>query len=405
MAAEFEIEKLNRNNLSLWKLKMKAILTTKDKCLAVIDERPAEVTDDSKWDEMDTNAITNLHLVLANGVLSSIEEKKTTKDIWEHLARLYVARSLHNKNEETLRSSHDGIYFSDRAHYLVFDDVATVILEKENRHNNMEDKKKNFKCYKCGKPGHFKKDYWGLNTSYPQGNVASTSEDAWVELDSGKKIECLRTDNGGEYTDDEFDTICRQEEIKRKCLFLGYADGVKGYCLWDPTAYKVVISRDFFFMKDKIQDNKEGDSTIGETTSIQMENEIQSNDSFEVVPQHELRREDEDVSSTVCISSGKFNVRDDLYKTRYCTCSRSSDLDGSKSTTWYVFTLSSRTISCVLKQQSVVAMSTTEAEYVAATQANKEVVWLKMLLEELGQKQEKILHFVTIRVPCILQGI
>ncbi|GJR87092.1 retrovirus-related pol polyprotein from transposon TNT 1-94 [Tanacetum coccineum] len=36
-----------------------------------------------------------------------------------------------------------------------------------------------------------------------------------VELDSGKKIKCLRTDNG-EYTGDEFDTFCRQEGIKRQ---------------------------------------------------------------------------------------------------------------------------------------------------------------------------------------------
>ncbi|GKE00681.1 hypothetical protein Tco_1388664 [Tanacetum coccineum] len=47
------------------------------------------------------------------------------------------------------------------------------------------------------------------------------------------------------------------------------------------------------------------------------------------------------------------------------------DLDGSKSTTGYVFTLSGETISWVSKMQSVVAMSTTEAEYVAAAQANK----------------------------------
>ncbi|GKC69797.1 hypothetical protein Tco_1115680 [Tanacetum coccineum] len=50
-------------------------------------------------------------------------------------------------------------------------------------------------------------------------------------------------------------------------------------------------------------------------------------------------------------------------------------------------------VSWVSKLQSVVAMSTTEAEYVAAAQANKEAVWLKMLLEELRYKQEKITLF------------
>ncbi|GKC78005.1 hypothetical protein Tco_1128779 [Tanacetum coccineum] len=42
---------------------------------------------------------------------------------------------------------------------------------------------------------------------------------------------------------------------------------------------------------------------------------------------------------------------------------------------------------------AVVAMSKTEAEYVAAAQASKEAVWLKMLLEELGHEQEKITLF------------
>ncbi|GKB96041.1 hypothetical protein Tco_0982178 [Tanacetum coccineum] len=58
----------------------------KDKCLAAIGERPVEVTDDSKWDEMDGNAIANLHIALTGGVLSSIDEKKSAKEIWDHLA-------------------------------------------------------------------------------------------------------------------------------------------------------------------------------------------------------------------------------------------------------------------------------------------------------------------------------
>ena len=28
----------------------------------------------------------------------------------------------------------------------------------------------------------------------------------------------------------------------RKCIFLGYAKGVKGYRLWDPTTHKIVVS-------------------------------------------------------------------------------------------------------------------------------------------------------------------
>ncbi|GJX28420.1 retrovirus-related pol polyprotein from transposon TNT 1-94 [Tanacetum coccineum] len=79
----------------------------------------------------------------------------------------------------------------------------------------------------------------------------------------------------------------------KKCLFLGYTDGVKGYRLWDPTAHKVFVSRDVVFMKDKIQENKEGDSTTRETTSIQMEKEFQSNDSIEAAPQHKVNETNE----------------------------------------------------------------------------------------------------------------
>jgi transposase InsO family protein len=38
---------------------------------------------------------------------------------------------------------------------------------------------------------------------------------ARVKLESEKKIKCLRTDNGGEYTSDEFDNFYQYEGIKR----------------------------------------------------------------------------------------------------------------------------------------------------------------------------------------------
>ena len=82
MATKFKIEKFNGSNFSLWKwkMKMRAILL-KDNCLLAIGDRPAEITDDNKWKEMDGNAVANLHLALADGVLSSIAEKKTAKEI------------------------------------------------------------------------------------------------------------------------------------------------------------------------------------------------------------------------------------------------------------------------------------------------------------------------------------
>ncbi|GKD08131.1 hypothetical protein Tco_1187816 [Tanacetum coccineum] len=83
----------------------------------------------------------------------------------------------------------------------------------------------------------------------------------------------------------------------------------------------------------------------------------------------------------------------DLIVKGYVDSDYAGDLVGCKSTTRYVFTLCGRTVSWVSKLQSVVAMSTTEAEYVVVAQASKEAVWLKMLLEELGHEQEKITLF------------
>ena len=64
------------------------------------------------------------------------------------------------------------------------------------------------------------------------------------------------------------------------------------------------------------------------------------------------------------------------------------DLDGRKSTTGYIFTLGGTTISWKSKLQGRVSLSTIEAEYVAISEAAKEMIWLKNLLKELGKQQD-----------------
>ena len=74
IVAKYEIEKFNGSNFSIQKLKMKVILR-KDNCLATIEERPTGITDDKRR-EMDDNVAVNLHLALADSILSSVVEKK-----------------------------------------------------------------------------------------------------------------------------------------------------------------------------------------------------------------------------------------------------------------------------------------------------------------------------------------
>eukprot|EP00253_Pinus_taeda_P025091 PITA_25091 len=68
-----------------------------------------------------------------------------------------------------------------------------------------------------------------------------------------------------------------------------------------------------------------------------------------------------------------------------------SDFDGDKetrvSTSGYAMSLGSRVVSLRSRKQSVPIDSTTEAEYVAAAESTKEIVWLRKILEDLQVKQ------------------
>ena len=69
------------------------------------------------------------------------------------------------------------------------------------------------------------------------------------------------------------------------------------------------------------------------------------------------------------------------------------DLDGRKSTSGFLFTFAGGAVSWQSKLQKCVALSTTEVEYIAATEAAKEMLWMKRFLQELGLMQDEYVVF------------
>mgnify|MGYP002776928589 CR=1 FL=1 len=71
----------------------------------------------------------------------------------------------------------------------------------------------------------------------------------------------------------------------------------------------------------------------------------------------------------------------------------SGDVDSSRSTSGYMMTYAWRVVSWQSRLQKVVALSTTEAEYMGVVEARKELIWMRSFLSDVGMKQgEFLLH-------------
>jgi hypothetical protein len=68
----------------------------------------------------------------------------------------------------------------------------------------------------------------------------------------------------------------------------------------------------------------------------------------------------------------------------YTDASFQTDRDGFESQSGYVFILNGGAVSWKSSKQDTIADSTTEAEYIAASEAAKEAVWIRKFLDELG---------------------
>ena len=73
----------------------------------------------------------------------------------------------------------------------------------------------------------------------------------------------------------------------------------------------------------------------------------------------------------------------------YSDADWANDVDTRRSTSGYVFQINGSTISWSSKRQYCVTRSSTEGEYVALSHATQEVVWLRRLLNDIGEKHDQ----------------
>jgi hypothetical protein len=84
------------------------------------------------------------------------------------------------------------------------------------------------------------------------------------------------------------------------------------------------------------------------------------------------------------VNSGVSNLRDNEVDTTHFFASFQTDHDYFKLQSGYVFCLNVSFVSWKSSKQEIVVDSTTEAEYIVASNAAKEVVWIKKFISDLG---------------------
>ena len=62
----------------------------------------------------------------------------------------------------------------------------------------------------------------------------------------------------------------------------------------------------------------------------------------------------------------------------------------TKSISGYAYIIDSACITWSSKKQGILALSTTEAEYIALTHAAKQMMWIHRLLDEIGLEQRDL---------------
>ena len=94
------------------------------------------------------------------------------------------------------------------------------------------------------------------------------------------------------------------------------------------------------------------------------------------------------IKATINYSITYYKSENSHYIQAYTDAEYAGDINIAKSTTSYIFYIANGPISWKSKLQTIIAQSTTEAEYIAINSAAKEAIYIKSILDELGYYQQ-----------------
>ena len=90
----------------------------------------------------------------------------------------------------------------------------------------------------------------------------------------------------------------------------------------------------------------------------------------------------------------------------YSDADWAGDMNDRKSTSGYLFMMSGAAVSWKSREQTCVALSTAEAEYIALASATQEATWMRQLLEDLQNRQIEptVIHEDNQSAICIAEN-
>ncbi|CAI7786905.1 unnamed protein product [Closterium sp. NIES-53] len=165
-------------------------------------------------------------------------------------------------------------------------------------------------------------------------------------------------------------------------VHLGLARGSKGWLMWDPKSNTIFTTRDAKFMEGLMF--KEWSDRGRSKVTIPLGIEVGTNDPLLIPIELSSSSELTEVST----KSGTPARRGHLYLSCFTDATRASDISDATSHGGYICCVGGSPVSWKSKKQGEIAHSSTESEYMALFHGVKEVVWMRRLLEELGQEKE-----------------